>query len=45
MNLLLRVPLGIPSGRSFAALLGLGLVSQLGGYFALTYAMAICRRR
>src|ERR1051325_10679053 len=39
MNLALRVPLGIPSGRSFAALLGLGLVSQLGGYFALTYAM------
>jgi drug/metabolite transporter (DMT)-like permease len=39
MNLALRVPLGIPSGRSFAALLGLGLVSQLGGYLALTYAM------
>ena len=39
MNLVLRVPLGIPAGRSFAALLGLGLVSQLGGYFALTYAM------
>jgi drug/metabolite transporter (DMT)-like permease len=38
-NLLLRVPLGIPSGKSFAALLGLGLVSQLGGYLALTYAM------
>jgi drug/metabolite transporter (DMT)-like permease len=39
MNLALRVPLGVPSGRSFAALLGLGLVSQLGGYLALTYAM------
>jgi len=39
MNLVLRVPLGIPSGKSFAALLGLGVVSQLGGYLALTYAM------
>lgn len=39
VNLALRVPLTIPSGRSFAALLGLGLVSQLGGYLALTYAM------
>ena len=39
MNLLLRVPLRIPSARSLAALLGLGLVSQLGGYLALTYAM------
>jgi drug/metabolite transporter (DMT)-like permease len=39
INVVLRVPLAIPSGRSFAALLGLGLVSQLGGYLALTYAM------
>ena len=39
LNLAMRVPLGIPSSRSFAALIGLGLVSQLGGYFALTYAM------
>jgi len=39
LNLALRVPLGIPSEKSFAALLGLGLVSQLGGYLALTYAM------
>ncbi|HWY44106.1 MAG TPA: DMT family transporter [Candidatus Sulfotelmatobacter sp.] len=39
INLVLRVPLGIPSAHSFAALLGLGLISQLGGYFALTYAM------
>ncbi len=38
-NLVLRVPLAVPTGRSFAALLGLGLVSQLGGYLALTYAM------
>jgi len=37
--LLLRVPLGIPDRRSLLALLGLGLVSQLGGYLALTYAM------
>jgi len=39
INLLLREPLGIPSGRSFGALVGLGLVSQLGGYLALTYAL------
>src|SRR5262249_49495707 len=39
LNLVMRVPLEIPSGRSFAALVGLGLISQLGGYFALTYAM------
>ncbi|MBS1840034.1 MAG: DMT family transporter [Acidobacteria bacterium] len=39
LNLAMRVPLGIPSGKSFAALVGLGLVSQLGGYFFLTYAM------
>jgi drug/metabolite transporter (DMT)-like permease len=38
-NLAMRVPLGVHSGRSFGALLGLGLVSQLGGYFFLTYAM------
>jgi drug/metabolite transporter (DMT)-like permease len=39
LNLALRVPLGVPNGRSWAALLGLGLVSQLGGYLALTYAL------
>lgn len=38
-NLILRVPLSVPNGRSWAALLGLGLVSQLGGYLALTYAL------
>lgn len=38
-NVVLRVPLAIPNGRSWAALLGLGLVSQLGGYLALTYAL------
>lgn len=39
INLLLGMPLGIPAGRSFGALLGLGLISQLGGYLALTYAL------
>ncbi len=39
INLAMGVPLGIPSGQSVAALLGLGIVSQLGGYLALTYAM------
>jgi len=39
VNLALRVPLHVPTGRSWWALLGLGLVSQLGGYLALTYAL------
>jgi drug/metabolite transporter (DMT)-like permease len=39
MNLAMGVTLRIPSARSFAALVGLGLVSQLGGYLALTYAL------
>jgi drug/metabolite transporter (DMT)-like permease len=39
VNLVLRVPLTIPPGRSLWALLGLGLISQLGGYLALTYAL------
>src|SRR5579862_3939592 len=38
-NLVLREPLAIPNHRSLAALIGLGLVSQLGGYIALTYAL------
>jgi drug/metabolite transporter (DMT)-like permease len=38
-NLAFRVPLRVPAGHSWAALLGLGLVSQLGGYLALTYAL------
>jgi len=37
--LAVRVPLEIPDKRSLLALLGLGLVSQLGGYLALTYAL------
>jgi drug/metabolite transporter (DMT)-like permease len=38
-TLILGVPLGMPDRRTFLALLGLGLVSQLGGYLALTYAL------
>jgi drug/metabolite transporter (DMT)-like permease len=38
-TLILHVPLGIPDHRSLLALLGLGLISQLGGYLALTYAL------
>lgn len=39
INLAMKTPLGIPNGRTLAALLGLGLVSQVGGYLGLTYAM------
>jgi drug/metabolite transporter (DMT)-like permease len=38
-TLILRVPLAVTDRRTFLALLGLGLVSQLGGYLALTYAL------
>lgn len=38
-TLVLRTPLTIPPGRPIYALLGLGLISQLGGYIALTYAL------
>ena len=38
-TLILRVPLAVPDRRTLLALLGLGLVSQLGGYLALTYAL------
>jgi drug/metabolite transporter (DMT)-like permease len=38
-NRVLGISLAIPPGHSWAALLGLGLVSQLGGYLALTYAL------
>ena len=37
--LLLGVPLGGYSGRTWAALFGLGLISQLVAYFALVYAL------
>jgi drug/metabolite transporter (DMT)-like permease len=39
INLALGISLKIPPGRSWLALLGLGLISQLGGYLALTYAL------
>ena len=39
MNRALGISLAIPPGRSFGGLLGMGLVSQLGGYLALTYAL------
>ncbi|MEP6915312.1 MAG: DMT family transporter [Acidobacteriota bacterium] len=37
--LLLRVPLAGYSGRTWASLLGLGVISQLVAYFALVYAL------
>jgi drug/metabolite transporter (DMT)-like permease len=39
INLTLGISLQVPPGRSWAALFGLGLISQLGGYLALTYAL------
>jgi drug/metabolite transporter (DMT)-like permease len=39
INVALGISLRIPPGRSWLALLGLGLVTQLGGYMALTYAL------
>jgi len=39
INLVLGISLRVPAGRTLWALLGLGLVSQLGGYLALTYAL------
>jgi drug/metabolite transporter (DMT)-like permease len=39
MNLGMGVSLRIPAGHSWLALLALGLITQLGGYMALTYAM------
>jgi drug/metabolite transporter (DMT)-like permease len=39
MNLALGISLHIPAGHSFAALVGLGIITQLGGYMALTYAL------
>jgi drug/metabolite transporter (DMT)-like permease len=38
-NLAFHISLKIPAGHSWAALLGLGVISQLGGYLALTYAL------
>jgi drug/metabolite transporter (DMT)-like permease len=39
INLLLGISLRIPPGHSWVALLALGLITQLGGYMALTYAL------
>jgi drug/metabolite transporter (DMT)-like permease len=39
INLAMRIPLSMPHGRTLWALVGLGLVSQLGGYLFLTYAL------
>jgi drug/metabolite transporter (DMT)-like permease len=39
INLALGISLAVPHRQTWAALLGLGLISQLGGYFALTYAL------
>jgi drug/metabolite transporter (DMT)-like permease len=39
INLALGISLRVPHGRTLWAILGLGLVSQLGGYLALTYAL------
>jgi drug/metabolite transporter (DMT)-like permease len=39
INLALGVSLRMPHGRTLWAVLGLGLISQLGGYLALTYAL------
>jgi drug/metabolite transporter (DMT)-like permease len=39
INLLLGISLRVPHGRTLWAVLGLGLVSQLAGYLALTYAL------
>jgi drug/metabolite transporter (DMT)-like permease len=34
-----HISLAVPNGRSLAAVLGLGLVCQVTGYFCLTYAL------
>jgi len=39
LNLVLGISLRVPHGRTLWAILGLGLISQLGGYLALTYAL------
>jgi drug/metabolite transporter (DMT)-like permease len=39
INVLLGISLRVPHGRTLWAILGLGLISQLGGYLALTYAL------
>lgn len=39
INVVLGISLRVPHGRTLWAILGLGLISQLGGYLALTYAL------
>jgi drug/metabolite transporter (DMT)-like permease len=39
MNLAMGISLRVPHGRTLWAVLGLGLISQLGGYLFLTYAL------
>lgn len=39
INMVLGISLRVPHGQTLWAILGLGLISQLGGYLALTYAM------
>jgi drug/metabolite transporter (DMT)-like permease len=39
INLAMGVSLRVTTGRTWLALLGLGLISQLAGYLALTYAL------
>jgi drug/metabolite transporter (DMT)-like permease len=39
INLAMGVSLRVTSGRTWLAVIGLGLVSQLAGYLALTYAL------
>jgi len=39
INLAMKIPLTMPHGRTLWALVGLGLVSQLGGYLFLTFAL------
>lgn len=39
INIMLGHSFRVTSGRTWVALIGLGLVSQLGGYIALTYAL------
>jgi drug/metabolite transporter (DMT)-like permease len=39
INMLMGISLRVPHGRTLWAVLGLGLVSQLGGYLALTFAL------
>jgi len=39
INRILGISLQLPHGRTLWAVLGLGLITQLGGYLALTYAL------